>query len=878
VLVKAIDDSGNSTTSTRNYTVVGPYGVHGVEVPKVVDSQDNGDRQLGLRFTPTIDGFVSGVRFYKSAANTGVHTGALWNTAGIRLASVVFGNETASGWQSATFTSAVAVTAGTEYVVSYRAPVGRYAADNYEWITRGEAAGPLTVVGGYAAMEAGQSPGVYGAGESFPNLRAPNTMINYFVDAIFDVVDTTPLTTSAPWPVGGATSVPVGTTMYTTMSKQVVPSSVAHTLKTAAGVSVAGTSAYDPATKKATFTPSAPLAENTSYTLTVSATAVSGGTITAGATRSFRTALPANPVGVCPCGMYTDASEPETVQAVDSNAVTLGTRFIPAVSGTVTGIRFYKGAANTGSHTATLWSGSTAVATAVFADESAAGWQTATFASPVSVTAGSTYIASYRTSVGNYSTTVGAFAATTSRGPLTVPAEGGTYNYGTTVPLSTTSSSYFVDVVFMGDVDPITVASTTPGDGATLVPRSTTIQATLSRPVAPGYSLSASIQGAPVAGSTALSSDGKTITFTPSAVLPNGAGVQVTLAGVVSTQGATLATQNWSFTAIDETTTVVTTSTILGSETPVTASSSDGSPVELGLAFTPSVAGSVTGIRFYKGAGNTGTHVGTLWAPDGTPMATVQFTNETATGWQTAQLPTAVPLTAGQTYTVSYFAPAGHYAHTPYYFSTAKTSGPLTAPAVTNGRYFYGPAGGRPVASHDASNYYVDVVYTVVGPPPAAVPTGLFGAETPAVPSSGEADPIEVGTAFTPSVAGTATSIRFYKGAGNGGTHVGHLFSASGGAPLATVTFANETASGWQTAEFPTPVALVAGQKYVVSYVAPQGNFSFTRDYFTTPKTTGPLTAGTDNGRFLYGSGGSLPTGSYGATNYFVDVGFLPSP
>jgi hypothetical protein len=34
--------------------------------------------------------------------------------------------------------------------------------------------------------------------------------------------------------------------------------------------------------------------------------------------------------------------------------------------------------------------------------------------------------------------------------------------------------------------------------------------------------------------------------------------------------------------------------------------------VELGVKFTSDVDGQVTGIRFYKGSGNSGTHVGNL--------------------------------------------------------------------------------------------------------------------------------------------------------------------------------------------------------------------------------------------------------------------------
>ena len=53
------------------------------------------------------------------------------------------------------------------------------------------------------------------------------------------------------------------------------------------------------------------------------------------------------------------------------------------------------------------------------------------------------------------------------------------------------------------------------------------------------------------------------------------------------------------------------------------ADAGDGSAVELGVKFRTSSNGFITGIRFYKGANNTGTHVGHLWTRTGTLLATV---------------------------------------------------------------------------------------------------------------------------------------------------------------------------------------------------------------------------------------------------------------
>ena len=66
-------------------------------------------------------------------------------------------------------------------------------------------------------------------------------------------------------------------------------------------------------------------------------------------------------------------------------------------------------------------------------------------------------------------------------------------------------------------------------------------------------------------------------------------------------------------------------------------------------------------------------------------------------------------ITAGQTYTASYRAPAGHYAVTSGSFSEPYTNGPLTVPAG-GGTYRY--PNGFPSASSNA-NYWVDVVVII---------------------------------------------------------------------------------------------------------------------------------------------------------------------
>ncbi len=146
---------------------------------------------------------------------------------------------------------------------------------------------------------------------------------------------------------------------------------------------------------------------------------------------------------------------------------------------------------------------------------------------------------------------------------------------------------------------------------------------------------------------------------------------------------------------------------------PGTASADDTGAVELGVAFTSDVARSIDGIRFYKGPGNTGTHVGSLWSADGVLLARATFTDESATGWQSVRFATPVPITPHTTYVASYHAPAGGYAFDGGYFAADATSrdGSLHAPAGANGVFTYSAAPIFPTSTFNSTNYWVDVMY-----------------------------------------------------------------------------------------------------------------------------------------------------------------------
>jgi hypothetical protein len=166
---------------------------------------------------------------------------------------------------------------------------------------------------------------------------------------------------------------------------------------------------------------------------------------------------------------------------------------------------------------------------------------------------------------------------------------------------------------------------------------------------------------------------------------------------------------------------------------PTASDAGPDSSVELGVLFKSDVNGMVNGIRFYKSASNTGTHVGTLWSSTGTLLGTATFTNETASGWQQVSFGTPVAITANTVYVASYHTTVGHYADDQNYFTTVGVdSPPLHALANgvsgSNGVFTYGTNSVFPTTGFNASNYWVDVVFT-----PSATLTSI--AVTPAHPT-----------------------------------------------------------------------------------------------------------------------------------------------
>ena len=186
-----------------------------------------------------------------------------------------------------------------------------------------------------------------------------------------------------------------------------MPSSVSFTVTDPNGNTVPGTTSFNSTDTVATFTPSNQLAAGMTYTVTISGAKDSNGdTMLAPYTYTFTTSQSFDAGGKCPCAIWPDVAPSGVSDATDGSNEKLGVKFTAHENGTITGIRFYKVPDNLGTHTGTLWSSTgTLLATGTFTNESTEGWEQLNFSSPVSVTAGTTYVASYHTSAAHYAYT-----------------------------------------------------------------------------------------------------------------------------------------------------------------------------------------------------------------------------------------------------------------------------------------------------------------------------------------------------------------------------------------------------------------------------------------------------------------------------------------
>jgi hypothetical protein len=371
-----------------------------------------------------------------------------------------------------------------------------------------------------------------------------------------DITAPTVITTS---PVGGATGVSASVAPTVTFSEAMSAASISGStveLRDASNALVSAAVIYDASSRSAILTPTSALASQAVYTLTVHGGATdprakdaTGNALVANGTWSFTTGAATTPP-TCPCDVFGAAAAPGTAAEADANAVELGVRFSADVAGSVTGVRFYKGTTNTGTHIGNIWtSAGASLGSVTFTSESASGWQQMNFAAPIAISANTVYIASYFAPQGNYAADSGYFSAVgVDKPPLHLLKDGvaggnGVYSYGSTssFPSSTyNATNYWVEPVFVNaapaDTTPPTVLATSPASNSTSEGVVAAITATFSEALDPSTVSTATVSlttalGAVVSGTVTYNSSSRTATFTPSISLPLSTLFQVVLAG-----------------------------------------------------------------------------------------------------------------------------------------------------------------------------------------------------------------------------------------------------------------------------------------------------------------------------------------------------------
>jgi len=314
---------------------------------------------------------------------------------------------------------------------------------------------------------------------------------------------------------------------------------------------------------------------------------------------------------------------------------------------------------------------------------------------------------------------------------------------------TTTATGVTVTVTNAVDNTAPTVSMTAPTGGSTVSGSSVTVSATASDNIGvagvqfllDGAATGAEVTTAPyaVVWNTTSSANG---THTLAARARDGAGNTTTSASVtvtVSNVGPSCPCSLWTASAVPA------------------RVEPDVNAVELGMKFTTDTAGAISGVRFYKYAQNTGTHTGSLWSTSGTRLATITFSGEGASGWQQALFTTPVAVTANTTYVISYHTNTGYYGVTQPGFSSAIDNSPVHAPSDAasggNGLYQYSAAGGFPNQSYNASNYWVDVVFSP-GPVDTTVPTVSLAAPANGATVSGAAVTVSATASDNVAVAG----------------------------------------------------------------------------------------------------------------------------
>ena len=287
-----------------------------------------------------------------------------------------------------------------------------------------------------------------------------NAMVNNYTWSFTTVViDLTPPLVNSVSPANGSTGVSTTPIITANLSEAINVSTVSGAtvqLKDA-GNNIVG-AAINVSGGEITVTPLAPLSALTLYSITITGGAagikdLAGNSLAANYTWNFTTAAVA-PVSY---SVFSSTPSPTTPLNNDGQGIVVGMKFRSSQNGLIRGVRYFKIAGTTGTHTGHLWTAAGVVLGSVsFTGETASGWQEALFASPIVINANTTYVVSVFSTSGDYAASKPYFSQAVINDPLRALADGedgpnGLYKYSAASVFPTNSfnaSNYWVDVVF----------------------------------------------------------------------------------------------------------------------------------------------------------------------------------------------------------------------------------------------------------------------------------------------------------------------------------------------------------------------------------------------------------------------------------------------
>jgi Domain of unknown function (DUF4082)/Bacterial Ig-like domain (group 1) len=406
---------------------------------------------------------------------------------------------------------------------------------------------------------------------------------------------------------------------------------------------------------------------------------------------------------------------PPNPEFSDNYPYEFGMKFRSDQTGQITAIRFWKAPSETGTHIGKIWTATgTLLESVTFTNETASGWQNQALSTPLNIQAYTTYVVSVNCNL-YYVYAYQGLANPIVNGDLSSVADGNNGVYGT--PGAFPSNS-FRNTNYFRDIDFVVVALPTitkvSGDNQTNVAGTP-----LANPLIVQVKNS---DGNPQSGVTVnfvVTSGGGSVS--PASAVTNASGQASTILTLGASPGATSpVTNNVSATVngIGNVTFSATASPsgnsqkILTTQVPSIPNFTDNYPYEFGMKFRSAKGGQITAVRFWKAPSETGTHLGKIWTAGGTLLASVTFTNETASGWQEQLLETPVNIQANTTYVVSFNANT-YYVATYDQLGSPIVNGDLSSVADgNNGLYDVNPHS-FPTSSYRNTNYYCDITLAV---------------------------------------------------------------------------------------------------------------------------------------------------------------------